>query len=114
MYPITAYCGVETADRLQFRVFCVGQFENRDVRVGVPPETQELLIGAFGLNPVARDSVCSAQLQVCQGAYRIGVNDAPVIEDFLKFRRGLVAAPCAKICLTADIRRIAASELPKN
>ena len=95
-------------------VFRLGLFEDGDVRVGIFPEGEEILIGVFGLGRVARDNVRSAQLQVRQGAYRIGENDAAVIQDFLKFRRGLLAASCCKIRLTAHIRGIEASEFGKE
>lgn len=76
-------------------------FEHRQVRVGILPEGEEILIRVPGLARVAGDNVCSAELQVRQGADRIGGDDTTVIEDFLKFRRGLPAASCRKICLTA-------------
>jgi hypothetical protein len=50
-------------------------------------------------------------LQVRQGAYGIGQNDAAVIEDFLKFRHGLLAMSGCKVRLSAYVCRIEASEL---
>src|SRR5499427_7472486 len=67
-------------------------------------------IGTPGLDPVARNNVRSAQLQVRQGAYRIGEYDAAVIEDLLKFRGGLLATSCCKVRLTAHIDDIESSE----
>src|SRR5581483_2034392 len=64
-----------------------------------------------GLGRVARENECPAQLQVRQGAYRIGQDDATVIEDFLKFGRCLLATSCCKVRLAAYIRCIEASEL---
>jgi hypothetical protein len=53
-------------------VFCPSLFEHGDVRVGILPESQEILIGAFSFGLVSRDNVCPAKLQVRQGADRIG------------------------------------------
>src|SRR5215471_17921411 len=84
---------------LQPGVFRLGLLENRDVGVGILPNGQEILIGTPGLDSVARNNVRSAQLQVRQGAYRIGEHDAAVIEDLLKFRGGLLAKSCCKVRL---------------
>ena len=83
-------------------------------RIGILPEREEILIGLLGLGHVARDNVCSAQLQVRQGAYRIGQNDAAMIENLLEFRGRLPALLCFQVRLAADIRGIKASELGKE
>src|SRR5437867_2207992 len=62
-----------------------------------------MLIGVFGLGRVARGNVCPTQLQVRQGAYRIGGNDASMVENFLEFRRGLLATPCREVRHAAHI-----------
>ena len=105
-------CRVSYKSKL--RVFCPGLFEDGDVRVGIFPEGKEILIGVFGLGHVARGNVCSAQLQVRQGAYRIGENDAAMIQDLLEFRRRLSATSCFKVRLPADIRGVEASESGKE
>ena len=92
--------GARYSRSLQLGVFRLGLLDDWDVRVGILPNGQEILIGTPGLDPVARNNVRSAQLQVRQGAYRIGEHDAAVIEDLLKFRGGLLATSCCKVRLT--------------
>jgi hypothetical protein len=69
-----------------------GLFEDGQLRVGILPQSEEVLIGAPGFGSVTPDNVCTARLQVRQGADRIGQDDAAVIEDFLKFHRCFLAA----------------------
>src|SRR5206468_3347182 len=88
----------------------LGLFDNGDVRVGILPEREEIRIGVFGLGYVARNNVRSTHLQVRQDAYRIGGNDASMIENFLEFRRGLLATPCREVTLAADVGRIESAE----
>ena len=57
---------------LQPGILRLGLLKNRDVWVGVLPQFEEVLIGAFGLADVARDNGCPAELQVRQGANGIG------------------------------------------
>ncbi len=40
---------------LQPRVLCFGLFQNGDIRVGVFPETEEVLVGALGFGSIARE-----------------------------------------------------------
>jgi hypothetical protein len=65
--------------RLKLRVFCLGPSQDGEVRVGIVPEGEEILICGLGLGHVARDNVCSAQLHVRQRTDRIGKNDAAMI-----------------------------------
>src|SRR5262249_7219020 len=95
---------------LQHGVFRLGILENLDVGGGILPNGQEILISTPGFDPVCLNNVRSAQLQVRQGAYRIGEHDAAVIEDLLKFRGGLLATSCCKVRLTAHIGSIESSE----
>jgi hypothetical protein len=99
---------------VQLGVFRPSLFEDGDVLVGIFPEGKEILIGVFGLGPVARGNICSAQLQVGQGAYRIGENDAAVIQDFLKFHSGLLPTTSCKVRLPPDIRGVEATEFGKE
>jgi hypothetical protein len=55
---------IEDTERLKFRVFRLGLSKDGDVRVGIAPEGEEILISVFGLHPVARDDVRSPQVQV--------------------------------------------------
>lgn len=64
--------------------------------IGGRRASQELLVGAFGFYLVARHNVCSAQLQMREDTYRIGENDAAVIEDLLKFAAASSPRPAAR------------------
>jgi hypothetical protein len=56
-----------------------------------------------GLGHVARDRVCSAQLQVRQRADRIGKNDAAMIQDLLEFRHRLLASASLQVRPAATV-----------
>lgn len=53
-------------------------FEDGNVRIGLLPQGKEILVGVFGLVPVARDNVCSnATLKGTFGFKGVGVQVAP-------------------------------------
>jgi hypothetical protein len=62
--------GKATKDRpdffplLQLRVLCLGLLQDRNVRVGVFPQREEVLVGAAGLVLVACEYVGASKLQV--------------------------------------------------
>jgi len=48
----------------QLRVFRLGSDENRNVRVGVFPEREEILIRSAGLGDVALQSIGTSKLEM--------------------------------------------------
>ena len=46
---------------------CLGLFEDGDVRVGILPQREEVVVSVLGFGSVTREKVCSSQLQVRQG-----------------------------------------------
>ncbi len=79
------------AELLQLGVFRLGLFEDRDVRVGVFPKGEEILVGTLCFGLISRQDESSAQLQARQCAYGVADNDPAVIENFLEFRGGFGA-----------------------
>ena len=73
---------------LELRVFHPRVLENRDVRIGIIPEGEEILISSFCLNRISRERERPAELQARQRADRIGEDDPAMVEDLLKFGRG--------------------------
>src|SRR5205809_695237 len=66
---------------LQSGVFRLGLLEDRDVGVGVFPESEEILICSLCPGLISRHSERSAELQVRQCADGIADNDSAVIEN---------------------------------
>jgi hypothetical protein len=65
--------------------------ENRNIRFGIFPEGEKVLVGGFGLDRISRHRECPAQLQVRECPDGIADNDAAVIENFLELGRGFRA-----------------------
>jgi hypothetical protein len=65
-------------------VFGFGLLQDGDVRVGVFPEGEEVLIGSLCSGAVALHRVGSTELEMRQCANRLVHNDAGVVNDLLK------------------------------
>ena len=61
-----------------------GLFQDRDVGVGVSPESEEVLIGRFGFGGVALHGIRTAQFQPRQRSLRIILYNARMINILLK------------------------------
>jgi Bacterial regulatory proteins, luxR family len=59
-----------TRELLQFRVRCLGLLQNGDVRVGVFPEPEEILIGRLGLKDVASRFTTRCKLNLSEHTVR--------------------------------------------
>jgi hypothetical protein len=88
---------------LQFGVLCLGLLQDGDVRVGVFPEREEILIGRLGLGGVALHGVGASETEMCKGALRIILYDAPVLQDSLKFRGRFLALAQEQVRKAAQI-----------
>jgi hypothetical protein len=69
-------------------------FQNLEVRIGVFPECEEVLVGAASFGSVARDHVRAGKSEMRQCTERIPDRDSSVIHNFLKFRGGFGALVC--------------------
>ena len=72
----------------QPRVFGAGFPDHRNVLVGILPQREEIVIGAFRLRVVARERERSRQLQARQGVHGIDEDDAAMIENPLELGDG--------------------------
>jgi hypothetical protein len=78
----------------QLCVLSFGLFENGDVRVGVFPESEEILVGSAALGGVALHRVGASQLEMSQSADRFIQHNATMVEDFLELCRRFGAPMC--------------------
>src|SRR6266581_907759 len=95
---------------LQLGVFRLGLLKDRDVGVGVFPKGEEILVGGLCPGLISRQSQRSAQLQMRQCAYRVGTDDAAVVENFLEFRSGFGTVSGGQVRLATHIDRIEPAE----
>ena len=76
---------------IQSRVFRLRRLQHRNVRIGILPQREEILIGRPRLRCVAGDHVGACQLQLCKWNTFAQRRDKLVIQNVLKFRRRLRA-----------------------
>jgi hypothetical protein len=86
---------------LQLRVLRLGLLEDGDVRVGVFPEREEILIGGFCLGGVTLHGVRSAKLEMRQSADGLILDDTRMVKNFLELGRGFGTLVPTEICLTS-------------
>src|SRR5437879_13829392 len=91
---------------LELCILGLGSDEDRDVRVGVPPQLEESLIGRFGLHGVALHGVGSADLEVRKCADGFVEHNPAVVKNFLKLCCGFAALTCNKIGFSAHINGV--------
>ena len=100
-----------TADVLRKSlVFCPCFPENRNVRVGVLPERQEIVVSAFRLHDVAREHESSRQLQARQRVHGIDEDDAAMIENPLELGGGFDGLTGGEIGHSSHVDGIQATE----
>jgi len=80
--------------------------KDRNVRVSVLPEREEILVGGAALGSVALHRVGAAQLEVSQRADGFIQDDAPMVEDFLKLCDRFAALMSSKVGFSSHIDRI--------
>src|SRR5678815_4841422 len=90
----------------QFGVFRLGLREDRDVGVGVFPQSEEILVGGLRLGQISGLRERSTQLQKRQCAYGIRADDPTMTEDLLKFRNSLRISVGVQKSLAPHIRRV--------
>src|SRR5689334_7392935 len=98
----------KTRDPLSMKlgVFRLGLLEDRDIRVAIFPEVEELLISSPCLDLISRQSERPAKFQARQCADGLTTRGPGMIENFLKLRRGQNAFPGCQIRLTSYVNRV--------
>src|SRR5207244_2177602 len=81
------------------------------IRVCVFPNREEILVGSLRLGSISRESERSTELQVRQGAYRIGAHDTAMIENLLKFGRRFRIPVRGNQSLAAHIGRVQTAKI---
>src|SRR5580704_6465214 len=76
----------QRTDSLQLRVLRLGFFQDRDVRVGVFPEDEEILVGSLGFGGVTCHRVSAPELQTGERAEQEILHDSGMIDKLLEFR----------------------------
>ena len=104
------HSATEDAGSRQSGVFRSRLFKHRELNVGILPQRQEILIGAFRLYSVARKRERSSQLQARHRVHRIDEDDAAMIENPLKLADGFGGLTCREVRLAANVDRVQAAE----
>ena len=94
---------------LKLRVLCFRSDENRNVRVGIFPKRQEILIGRLGLGGVALHRVRSAELEMGECTDRRVPDNSAMVEDSLELYGGLITSVQTEKCRAANVDRIESS-----
>src|SRR5438552_16542361 len=88
---------------LQLSVLRLSFLQDRNSRIGVFPNGEEVLVSRAGRSRVAAQSVRSPQLQMGQGAGRRGLAYSAMIQDFLELSSRLFPLACLQVSLAANI-----------
>src|SRR5437868_6349016 len=95
-----------STELLQLRVLRLGLFQDRDVRVGVFPQRQKILVGGAGFGGVALQGIGAAQLEMRQSADGFVEHNPAMVEDSLKLCCCFFALVCGKISFSAHINGV--------
>ena len=93
---------------MQGGVFALGFFQDGDIRVGVLPQCQEILVSNFGFCGIAGERVGAARTEMCQSTYRVVDDHAAVIEKFLVFDGRFLALLGKQVSCCAGVNRMKA------
>jgi hypothetical protein len=77
---------------LQLRVLRFRSDEDRNIRVGIFPEREEILIGRLGLGGVALHGIGPADLEMRECVDGFVRDHSAMVEDFLEFCCGFAAS----------------------
>jgi len=78
-------------------LFRLGLPEDRDIRVRILPELEEILVSSPCLGLFSEQRKRSAELQVRERAYGITDDDSAAVDNLLEFRGCFRAPMCAGI-----------------
>jgi hypothetical protein len=90
---------------LQLRVLRLGFFQDRDVGVGVFPQSEEVLVRSASLRSVALESVGACQTEMRQCAQREVPDDTWMVKELLELRGCGAAVVYHQVGLTAHVDR---------
>src|SRR5215469_2870133 len=88
---------------LHLCVLCFGLLQDRNGRISVFPEREEILVGSTGLGGVTLYGVSARQSQARQRSPREVCHQSPVVDKLLKFRSRCVAVLQHKISFSPQI-----------
>src|SRR5580704_17370470 len=95
---------METAwDSRQLCVLRFGLLQKRNVRIGIFPESEEILVGNFRFRRVAGQSIGTTETKMCQRADRLISHNAGMIETPLELACGAAAVFRRQISLAPEI-----------
>jgi len=97
---------LERRTSLQLGVFRFGLLENREFVIGVFPEVEEILVHASRFRNFPLHRIGSAQLKMGQGADRIVLHKAVMIDDFLELRGCFRPLACGQEGLASHVNRV--------
>src|SRR5258708_34164825 len=103
MMPLT---GVWRPRGRQPRIFPLCLPEDRDITIGVFPQSQEILVSFPGLWSVSGHRQRFSEFPASQRANWITADNAAVIEDLLEFHGGFAALVLGQLSLAPHIDRI--------
>ena len=91
---------------MQFGIFGFGLLVNWDVRIGILPERQEILVRLARSGFIAHHRLRPAELEMRQRPRHVPSDDGGMIEQLLKLRRRRLPPAQLKIGQTAEVSRI--------
>src|SRR6516225_1245510 len=91
---------------VQFCVLGLGLPEDRNVRIGVFPKGEEVLIRRFGFGGLALHSIGPAELEMCECPDGFVEHNSAMVENFLELGSGLATSMRRQIGFSSDVDRI--------
>src|ERR1700730_5265582 len=95
---------------MELCVFGLGRDEHGNVRVGVFPERQEILIRRLGLGGVALHGIGTGEAEMGQCAYRFVQRNPAMIQNLLELGCGFLALMCGPIRISTYVDGMQSSE----
>jgi hypothetical protein len=109
------------AHSLQLRVLGFSFFQDGDVGVGVPPESEEIFvgdertdaggIGICSLRSSRLQGIGPSHSQMRQRSRPAVPDDSAVVENLLKLGGGSAAISGCQVCISANVRRVEAGDI---
>src|SRR5215471_7595201 len=98
-------------ESLQLGVLRFGLLQDGDVRVGVLPQREEIVIGGFCFGNVTLHGVGTCEAEMGESAQRKIQNNAAMVENLLKLFRGLRSLVRRQIGLSSHVDGIQSPKL---
>jgi len=77
------HCSIAPIELVKLCILCFCFLQDRDVRIGVFPEREEIIVGSFGFGSVALQRVGARETYISEGSDRRVQHNPTVAEDFL-------------------------------